>query len=501
MALLVVLLLAFMAALATARPAQRTSHPVHLRLGARSGGQYHPDPVTRRHWTRERALGADERTPQRRSTTSGSTSLDSYNHDAVYTVPVEIGTPPQLFNLVLDTGSRTTWVGGKACSSCGTGLFDTDRSRSFKKTKVSFSVAYVDGTNATGVYGRDTVTVAGHAVDQQAFGLASNISATLSTQLNGTDTDGLMGFAWPDAGADANGRPFWFNSLPEWPEPLFSVFLTRSSFSQVVDNSNSSNEYDCHNANAGMVTLGGVNAQLYTGDINYVPLQKAAGATSYKFWSLSLDGVVANGVAINVSSLGADGDPPPLATLDTGTSLITGPADAVAEIYRQIPNATFDAGLGTYVFPCDSNLTLSFGLGGKSYNVSPADLVYSIQLEDASTVSDLMCTGAIGVCNDNKWTLGATFLKNVYSVYRFDPPAVGLASLAPGLDNDDYTYTDDELSDALNEAAQHAAVCPHSARGNKQSSARRRALLLPRMPLILAILGALTTTITSSCLL
>lgn len=109
---------------------------------------------------------------------------------------------------------------------------------------------------------------------------------------------------------------------------------------------------------------------------------------------MPLDGIVANGVAINMSAVD---DTPPLATLDTGTSLITGPADAVAEIYRQIPNATFDAGLGTYVFPCDSNLTLAFGLGGKSYNVSPADLVYSIQLDDASSVSDLMCTGAIGV--------------------------------------------------------------------------------------------------------
>lgn len=93
-------------------------------------------------------------------------------------------------------------------------------------------------------------------VSLTSSGLASDISATLSTQLNGTDTDGLIGFAWPDAGADANSRPFWFNSLPDWPEPLFSVFLTRSSFSQVVDNSNSSNEYDCHNANGGVVTLG-----------------------------------------------------------------------------------------------------------------------------------------------------------------------------------------------------------------------------------------------------
>lgn len=72
MALLFVLLLAFIAALASARPTQRTANPVNVRLGARSGGQYHPDPVTRRHWTRERARLGDEHKLHRRSGLNGS---------------------------------------------------------------------------------------------------------------------------------------------------------------------------------------------------------------------------------------------------------------------------------------------------------------------------------------------------------------------------------------------------------------------------------------------
>ncbi|KAL1407502.1 1,3-beta-glucanosyltransferase pga5 [Vanrija albida] len=481
LALLQLVLLAS-TALVAAAPAP-TRRPTHIRLGAVPGAQHHPDAGVRAHWAR--GIGRRDA-----PSSNGSASLDSYNHDAVYTVPVEIGAPAQIFNLVLDTGSRTTWVGGKACTACGTSLFDGDRSRSFKRTKAPFAVAYVDGTNATGVYGQDVVTVAGHTVRQQTFGLASNISQVLSSQLNGTDSDGLIGFAWPDADADADRRPFWVNALPQWPEPLFSVFLSRSSFSDVVDNSNSSNEYDCHNANGGVVTLGGVNSALYTGEIDYIPLETAPGADAYTFWSVPLDGVVANGRTINALTAGA------LATLDTGTSLITGPTDAVADIYRTIPNATFDAALGTYVFPCDSNMTLAFVLGGRHYTVSPADLVYSIQLDDdAESVSELKCTGAIGVCDDNAWTLGATFLKNVYSVYRFDPPAVGLAALAPGLDNSDYAYTDDELSDALAEAAEHAAVCPHSARGHKQSGGGVAAA-----PLVLTTIMTATITTILSCL-
>jgi len=56
------------------------------------------------------------------------------------------------------------------------------------------------------------------------------------------------------------------------------------------------------------------------------------------------------------------------------------------------------------------------------------------------TITSGMCAGAIfdaGVLYDGwfneTWIVGDTFLKNVYSVFRAEPPAIGFAQLASGL--------------------------------------------------------------------
>jgi len=49
---------------------------------------------------------------------------------------------------------------------------------------------------------------------------------------------------------------------------------------------------------------------------------------------------------------------------------------------------------------------------------------------------------ALALSPDNIWLLGDTFLKNVYSVYRYDPPSVGFAPIAPG---SDARYSTDDI--------------------------------------------------------
>lgn len=57
------------------------------------------------------------------------------------------------------------------------------------------------------------------------------------------------------------------------------------------------------------------------------------------------------------------------------------------------------------------------------------------------TQSGQMCIGgifdmpALGGPSLPTWVIGDAFLKNVYSVFQADPPAVGFAQLASGLQN------------------------------------------------------------------
>ena len=49
------------------------------------------------------------------------------------------------------------------------------------------------------------------------------------------------------------------------------------------------------------------------------------------------------------------------------------------------------------------------------------------------------CVGSIFVYGGSSdgpgWILGDTFLKNVYSVFRANPPSIGFAALAPGVES------------------------------------------------------------------
>ena len=82
---------------------------------------------------------------------------------------------------------------------------------------------------------------------------------------------------------------------------------------------------------------------------------------------------------------------------------------------------------------CETTVTISFSFGGKSWPISAQDM----NLGRISTGSDI-CAGAIfdlgADPNINStgglpWILGDTFLKNVYSVFRYDPPSIGFAQL------------------------------------------------------------------------
>ncbi|KAF8504113.1 aspartic peptidase domain-containing protein [Gautieria morchelliformis] len=363
---------------------------------------------------------------------TGSVPITDENADSSYSGTISIGNPGQSFDVILDTGSSDLWVASTQClQGCpsGTTTYNPSSSSSFKDTSQTVSITY--GTGAVqGDAGSDTVSMGGFTTQSQTFLVAQEVSSGL---LTGT-LSGLLGLGFKSI-ANTGATPFvqGLASSSSFSQPLMSFYLERH-----INDSGAAAR-----AAGGVLTLGNTNSSLFTGTIDFVNIPATV---TPGFWLLPVTGVTAQGTAVSLPSQSQ------LAAIDTGTTLIGGPTAAVAALYTNIPGAQQGTGSlqGYYTFPCSTvvNISMSFG-GAHSWPINPVDF----KLE-ASTGGKTVCIGAVfdlsggtstspGSSPPNKrqlnpstnpdWIVGDTFLKNVYSVFRYDPPSVGFAQLNPSL--------------------------------------------------------------------
>lgn len=119
----------------------------------------------------------------------------------------------------------------------------------------------------------------------------------------------------------------------------------------------------------------------------------------------------------------------PRAAIDTGTTLVGGPSSIISAMYAQIPGSQPGTGQyeNYYLYPCSTQVNVTLSFGGRSWPVSSDDF----QLME---VSSTLCLGAFFELDTRggtpDWIIGDTFLKNVYTVFRYNPPSVGFATLS-----------------------------------------------------------------------
>ncbi|KAL1945921.1 hypothetical protein VTO73DRAFT_1923 [Trametes versicolor] len=395
---------------------------LHIPLSRRSGN--HDAPVERfafhaDHLRAKYGWASSNATLARRAGQVVGVGIIDQASDSSYIGTVQIGTPPQTFKVVLDTGSSDLWVPATNCLSCGqTPPFDSTQSSTLQQvtsasgSSQSVRIRYGSG-QVQGILVSDTVSMAGFNVNPQNFLLVESMTTGL---LDG-DVSGIMGLAFEGL-ASTNAVPLW-QSLAndgQFSSPEFSFWLDRH-----LDDTNPPDEQS-----GGVLTLGGTNSTLFTGDIEFLPLTNAATPT---FWMLTMTGATVQGKSVTIPS----GDAA-LSAIDTGTTLVGGPTDAVNAIYAAIPGATpVPSMAGFWQFPCSTEVQVSFAFGGKSWPISSADM-------NLGRISASQCVGGIfdltqgsdvtGGNGNPTWVVGDTFLKNVYSVFRANPAAVGFAELS-----------------------------------------------------------------------
>jgi len=341
---------------------------------------------------------------------TGENLVVNQGYDASFYGTLAIGTPPYPFDVILDTGSSDLWVASSSCDStcAGSGNFDPAKSSTFKSLNHAFNISYVSG-EAAGTLVQDVVQMAGFTVLTQEFGSVTSTSHGLLE----SPVTGLIGLAWRSL-SSSGAMPFWqaLSSGGSLDSPLMAFQLTRYINSSHVGNLQP----------GGSLTMGYVNESLYTGSIDYrnIPTSQPS------YWIQQITSLTVQGHSISLPNGSAS-----YASIDTGTTLVAGPASSIAAIYAQIPDSSPGTGNweGFYSYPCSHEVNVEISFGGPSWTISPVDF----QFQSIRNSSD-RCYGAFYAIPTSsglpQWIIGDTFLKNVYSVFRYNPPSVGFAALS-----------------------------------------------------------------------
>ncbi|CAL8277401.1 unnamed protein product [Boreogadus saida] len=307
--------------------------------------------------------------------------------DMAYYGVISIGTPPQSFTVVFDTGSSNLWVPSVYCSSqaCNNHRkFNPQQSSTFKWGTEAISIQYGTGS-MTGRLAVDTVEVGGITVANQVFGMSQTEAPFMATMV----ADGILGLAFQSIASD-NVVPVFDMMVQQnlVSQKMFSVYLSRGS------------------KEGSVVVFGGIDESLMSGQITYIPL------TSETYWQIKMDSVTINGnlVACNGGCQ---------AIIDTGTSLIVGPSSDISNINSRV-GASADQ-YGDAPVNCQdigSMPEVVFTLGGHAFTV-PASAYVS--------QSSYGCRTGFGAGNQQLWILGDVFIREFYVVFDSYSNYVGLA--------------------------------------------------------------------------
>jgi len=255
---------------------------------------------------------------------------------------ISLGTPDQDFEVIFDTGSSDLWVASAGCdSSCGRhAMYDSSQSSTYEEDGESFDIMYGSGP-VSGFQSIDTLNLGGLTVQEQDFAEVTDASGLGAAYRMGK-FDGILGMAFDIL--SVNGETTVFKNLMDQnqvDEGKFAFYLGNSKLDQ------------------GELTLGGVNEDHYTGDIEWVPL------TEETYWVISVDDMSVEGESFSTTTK---------AIVDSGTSIITGPSDDIAKLADMAGAKPFVA--GEYLISCDGDHPdITITINGKDYTLTSEDYI------------------------------------------------------------------------------------------------------------------------------
>jgi saccharopepsin len=312
--------------------------------------------------------------------------------NAQYYTEITLGTPPQNFKVILDTGSSNLWVPSAKCTSIACFLhskYVSGSSSTYKANGSEFSIHYGSGS-MEGFVSNDVLSIGDIRIRNQDFAEALK-EPGLAFAFG--KFDGILGLAYDTISVNHIVPPF-YNMINQdlVDSPVFSFRL-------------GSSEED-----GGEAIFGGIDESCYEGELAYVPVRREA------YWEVELEQIAFGDEFLELENTGA--------AIDTGTSLIVLPTDIAEMLNTQI--GARRSWNGQYQVDCATIPklpTLSFYFDGKAYPLKGSDYILDVQGTCISSFTGM----DINLPGGALWIIGDVFLRKYYTVYDLEQSAIGFA--------------------------------------------------------------------------
>ncbi|KAJ6462136.1 aspartic peptidase domain-containing protein [Mycena sanguinolenta] len=329
-------------------------------------------------------------------------------HSSFYLTEMNFGTPAQTCQMYLGTILPDVWV-VSPCDVVGVcditvPSYDPTKSKSFVNESLfsSPSDVYLDFSGWTYA---DTITLDSLSVSRSSF---LNLDFN-SFEPGPLTASGSLGLGFPAKSPTTNAS-FWRALLAEQQgtSPEFGLWVSRPS--------NSSDK-------GAVLTLGGTNSSFFTGDIEFLDLNQA------NSWALNISDLSVQGISLT-SKLSSK-----LAVFDVASSFIWAPKADADAFWAAVPGSILSQTEGLYQWPCSTPINVTVSFGGKTWTLNSDDLnLGPIASGEQQCYGALTAWGLFSLSEyavpDADWVFGLPFLRNVYSVFRETPPAMGFAALS-----------------------------------------------------------------------
>ncbi|EJC99573.1 endopeptidase [Fomitiporia mediterranea MF3/22] len=309
-----------------------------------------------------------------------------------YFTNVTLGSPPQEFRVILDTGSSNLWVPSTKCRSFGCSMhakYNSSASSTYQENGTDIHITYGSGS-MEGFVSKDVVTIGDLKIDGQDFAEATKDPGPAFAF---GKFDGIFGLGYDTISINHITPPFYsMVNQGLLGAPIFSFRF-------------GSSEDD-----GGEATFGGIDESAYTGEINYAPVR------SREHWEVELPKYAFGDNEFILENTGG--------VIDTGTSLINLPVDVAEKLNAQI--GAKKSRTGQYTVDCKKvpefpEFTLWFN--GQAYPLKGSDYIIESQGLCTSSFTGININGPGGAL----WIIGDVFLRRYYTVFDLGNDAIGFA--------------------------------------------------------------------------